>query len=401
MPVESPPRAGWLPLPGPAIVRNMTIQAVQTRVGVPFLDLAPIHAPLQRAILADVAALIDTGAFTNGPAVPAFEREFAAYCGVAHCAGLASGLDALRLALLALGVEPGDEVIVPADTFIATFEAVSQAGAVPVPVDVLEDDYNIDPAAVAAAITPRTRAILPVHLYGQLADMRALVEVAARHDLVVVEDACQAHGASRDGIRAGAAGHAAAFSFYPGKNLGAFGDAGALVTPDEETAARVRALREHGQRAKYRHELEGYTARLDTIQAIVLSHKLRRLDAWNEARRAQARTYTERLNGIGDLILPPVAPASEPVWHLFPIRTGAPTKLADFLAERNIGTGRHYPEPPHLSGAYRHLGLGEGSFPVTEALARQCLSLPVFPGMTEQQLAAVCDGVAAFFGDGA
>jgi dTDP-4-amino-4,6-dideoxygalactose transaminase len=383
------------------MVRNMTIQAVQTHVRVPFLDLAPIHAPLKEAILADIAALIDTGAFTNGPAVSAFEQQFAGYCGVAHCVGLASGLDALRLALLALGVEPGDEVIVPADTFIATFEAVSQAGAVPVPVDVLEGDYNIDPEAVAAAITLRTKAILPVHLYGQLAHMRALADIASRHDLVVIEDACQAHGASRDGIRAGAAGHAAAFSFYPGKNLGAFGDAGALVMPDEKTATRVRALREHGQRAKYRHELEGYTARLDTIQAIVLTHKLRCLDAWTEERRAQARTYAERLSGIGDLTLPPVAPRSDPVWHLYPVRTAEPMRLAEFLAERGIGTGRHYPEPPHLSAAYRHLELGAGSFPVTEALARDCLSLPVFPGMTEQQLAAVCDGVAAYFGDGA
>jgi dTDP-4-amino-4,6-dideoxygalactose transaminase len=369
-------------------------------VRVPFLDLAPSHTPLKAAILSEISELIDSGAFTNGPQVASFERDFAAYCGTSHCVGLASGLDALRLALLAAGITPGDEVIVPADTFVATLESVTQAGGVPVPVDVTEVDYNLDPAAVEAAITPRTRFLLPVHLYGQLSDMRALLEIAARHDLVVVEDACQAHGATRDGIRAGTAGHASAFSFYPGKNLGAFGDAGALVTDDEELAGAVRALREHGQRAKYMHELEGYTARLDTIQAIALSHKLPQLDGWNDERRAQARFYGEALAGVGDLVLPPVAPGSEPVWHLYAIRTQDPVALGDFLRERGVGTGRHYPEPAHLSGAYRHLGHGPGSFPISEAIARECLSLPVFPGMTEEQLEAAAAGVAAFFADG-
>jgi dTDP-3-amino-3,4,6-trideoxy-alpha-D-glucose transaminase len=378
----------------------MAVSETRADVRVPFVDLAPSHAPVADAILRDIAELVGSGAFSNGPQVAAFEREFAAYCGVEHCVGLASGLDALRLALLAAGIAPGDEVIVPANTFVATFEAISQAGGVPVPADVSERDYNLDPAAVEAAITPRTRFLLPVHLYGQLADMRALMEIAARHGLLVLEDACQAHGATRDGVRAGAAGHSAAFSFYPSKNLGAFGDAGALVTPDAELAGLMRALREHGQRAKYRHELEGYTARLDTIQAIALSHKLPLLDGWNEDRRGQAASYTERLAGVGDLELPPVAENSEPVWHLYPVRTAEPERLGAFLGERSVGTSRHYPEPAHLSGAYRHLGYAEGAFPVSEAIARECLSLPVFPGMREEQLEATVAAVEAFFRDG-
>ncbi len=373
----------------------------QQHVGVPFVDLAPVHAPIAEAILSDISELIESGAFTNGPQVAAFEAELAAYCGVAHCIGLASGLDALRLAFLAAGIADGDEVIVPANTFVASFEAISQAGGVPVPVDVSETDYNLDPDAVAAAVTPRTRFLLPVHLYGQLADMRALLEVAARDELVIVEDACQAHGATRDGIGAGTAGRAAAFSFYPSKNLGAFGDAGALVTGDEELTSEVRALREHGQSAKYRHELEGYTARLDTIQAIVLLHKLPLLDGWNDERRAQARFYDEALAGVGDLVLPPVAPSSDPVWHLYPIRTADPEGLGRFLGERSIGTSRHYPEPAHLSAAYRHLGYEQGSFPVAEAIARECLSLPVFPGLREEQLEATVAGVRSFFADAA
>jgi dTDP-4-amino-4,6-dideoxygalactose transaminase len=264
-------------------------------------------------------------------------------------------------------------------------------------VDVSERDYNLDVAAVAAAITPRTRFLLPVHLYGQLADVRALADIAARHDLQLLEDACQAHGAERDGVRAGAAGTAAAFSFYPGKNLGAMGDAGALVTDDAELAARVRALREHGQRAKYVHELEGYTARLDTLQALVLSRKLPLLDGWNEERRAAAAFYTAELAGVGDLVLPPVPDGSDPVWHLYVVRTAEPDRLAAALAERGVATGRHYPQPPHLSGAYAWLGHRRGEFPVTEALADELLSLPIFPGITEEQLHAVAAAVADAF----
>jgi dTDP-4-amino-4,6-dideoxygalactose transaminase len=364
---------------------------------VPFLDLRTVHDELADEILGDIAALIETNAFANGPAVAEFERAFAAYCGAEHCVGLSSGLDALRLGLIAGGLETGDRVIVPAHTFIASFEAIAQAGGVPVPVDVSEQDYNVDPEAVRAAVDERTRFLLPVHLYGQLADMVALEDIALRHDLMIVEDAAQAHGASRDGRAAGVTGLAGAFSFYPGKNLGAMGDAGALLTDSAALAETMRALREHGQTAKYKHELEGWTARLDTIQALVLLRKLPLLAGWNEQRRTAAAWYTGALAGVGDLRTPVVPDGSEPVWHLYVIRTGRRDELAEFLRGRGIGTGVHYPEPPHLVPPYAHLGYGRGSLPVAEALAQEVLSLPMFPGITEEQSAVVVDSIAAFF----
>jgi len=375
----------------------MATVAVKPAAAVPFFDPGPSIDWMRAALLGDIADLLDSGAFTNGPHVARFEEAFATYCGTSECVGLGSGLDALRLALLAAGLEEGEEVVVPANTFIATFEAVTQAGGVPVAADILETDYNLDPAAVEAAITPRTRVLMPVHLYGQMADMRALSALAQRHGLAVLEDACQAHGAERDGLRAGANGLAGAFSFYPAKNLGAMGDAGALVTDDAELASQVRALREHGQRAKYVHDAVGFTARLDTIQALVLLRKLPHLDCWNEQRRALATLYTEALTGIGDLRMPQVVDNSQPVWHLYVVRTADPQGLADFLALRGIGSGRHYPQPPHLSPAYAGLGYRSGSFPVSEALAREVISLPLFPGMTESQLAAVIDAVSEYF----
>jgi dTDP-4-amino-4,6-dideoxygalactose transaminase len=367
---------------------------------VPFIDLSPVHGPLKAAIVDDLTRLVDTGAFINGPEVAQFETDFAEYCGTTHCVGVASGLDALRLALLAGGIEPGDEVILPANTFAATIEAVVQARATPVLVDASLTDYNIDVDAAADAVSKRTRFILPVHLYGQLADMRRLRAVCKASGIGLIEDACQAHGAMRDGLRAGAGGLAAAFSFYPAKNLGAFGDAGALVTNDSAFAARVRALREHGQVEKYRHEFEGYTARLDTVQAVVLLHKLPLLDSWNEARRAARAFYDEALEGVGDLVSPPTTPRSLPVWHLYVTRTHHRNALADFLSARSITTGRHYPEPIHLSAAFSHLGYSEGAFPVTEALASELISLPIFPGITEQQMTLVAGGIRDFFGHG-
>lgn len=371
----------------------MTPGTATTTPTVPFLDLRPSNDSLKYTLLAAFEELIDTGAFINGPAVADFESAFAAFCRRDECIGVASGLDALRLALLAGGFEPGDEVIVPANTFIATLEAVSQAGGVPVVVDASEADLNLDPAAARAAITPRTRFLMPVHLYGQMADMRRLEELG----VPIVEDACQAHGASRDGALAGELGFAAAFSFYPGKNLGAFGDAGALVCDDSELATTVKALREHGQRAKYHHELVGFTSRLDTIQAIVLRWKLPLLRAWNDERRAAARFYSDALADVGDLELPPVAPGSDPVWHLYVIRTEDPRGLADHLRAGSIGCGFHYPEPVHLSQAYEHLGHLAGSFPVAERAAARVLSLPIFPGITEPQLEAVVERVRSFF----
>ncbi len=378
----------------------MTQPLLAGRIAVPFVDLGLSNEPIRAEFLEAVSALVDSGAFVNGPPVAAFERAFAAYCGTADCVGLASGLDALRLAFLAAGIQPGDEVIVPAQTFVATLEAVTQAGGRPVLAEIGELDYALDARAAEAAVTSRTAFLLPVHLYGQMADMHALRSLAERRGLAIVEDACQAHGAERDGLRAGAAGLAGAFSFYPAKNLGAMGDAGALATDDAGLASTVRALREHGQRSKYRHDLEGYTARLDTIQAIVLELKLRLLDGWNEERRAAARFFGEALAGVGDLVLPTVAPGSKPVWHLYVVRTADPDSLATFLAERGIATGRHYPEPVHLAPAYAGLGYAAGAFPIAEQLARDGLSLPIFPGISESQLTAVGEAVHAYFRDG-
>ena len=371
--------------------------AARPALAVPFLDLRPSDAPLKEELLEAVSELVDSNAYTNGPDVALFENAFASYCGTREAIGVASGLDALRLALLACGIGPGDEVIVPALTFVATLEAVTQAGAQPVVVDVSASDYCIDPPAVEAASGRGARFLVPVHLYGQLADMGRLADDATREGLLVVEDACQAHGAERDGLRAGATGVAGCFSFYPGKNLGAMGDAGAVTTSDPELARRVRALREHGQTAKYVHELEGWTSRLDTIQALVLRRKLELLDGWNTQRRAAARYYREHLAGVGDLGLPSVLGGRAPVWHLFVVTTADPDGLAGFLADRRIASARHYPQPVHLTTAYAHLGYRTGDFPVAEAVARECLSLPIFPGITEAQLGAVVEGVQAFF----
>jgi dTDP-4-amino-4,6-dideoxygalactose transaminase len=378
----------------------MTTRAIPVGADVPFVDLKAQHVHLRSDIAADLLRIVDSSAFINGPDVTAFEAAFAKYCGAGEAVGLSNGLDALRLGLLASGIRPGDEVIVPAMTFIATWEAVSQAGAVPRPVDISERDYCIDPDAMAAAVGPGVRGIVPVHLYGQLADVDALRDVARHNDVVIVEDAAQAHGAERNGRRAGGHGWLAAFSFYPTKNLGAFGDAGAATTDDPEIASRLRALREHGQRSKYTHGEVGWTARLDALQAVVLHRKLALLDQWNAQRRVVAAQYHEALEGLGDLALPPLLNPDGHVWHLFVVRTGDPDGLARHLAACGIGTGRHYPEPPHLSGAYRDLGYGPGAFPIAERLAAECLSLPMFPGMTEPQIERVVDALASWFRGG-
>jgi dTDP-4-amino-4,6-dideoxygalactose transaminase len=376
------------------------LSAGSPAVRVPLLDLGASHRDLRRDLVATFGELIDSGAFTNGPQVAELEAAFARYCDVPFCIGLASGLDALRLALVAIEPEPGEEAILPANTYVATAEAVVQAGLVPVLADVSTRDYNVDHDAVKAAVTSRTRVVVAVHLYGQMADTVRLLADARSRGLDVVEDACQAHGARRDGLGAGAAGRAGAFSFYPGKNLGAFGDAGALVTGDERLAARVRALREHGQTAKHRHEAVGYTARLDTVQAAVLLRKLPLLPGWTEERRTIACAYSEALAGVGDLRLPPVPPGSEPVWHLYEIRTGRADKLAAFLEERGVQTGRHYPSPVHLTPAFAHLGHGPGAFPVSEALALELVSLPIYPGLGDDRLDIVVTAIREFFDHG-
>jgi dTDP-4-amino-4,6-dideoxygalactose transaminase len=370
------------------------------RQSVPFVDLSASNGQVADAILARQSALVDRGAFINGQAVSEFEESFARYCLRDLCVGVASGLDALRLALLALDIGPGDSVIVPAMTFVATFEAVAQVGATPIPVDVVEADCGMAPDAAAAAIDGRTTTILPVHLYGQMADMRRLTSLAVSKGLSVVEDACQAHGARRDGVVAGSASDAAAFSFYPAKNLGAWGDAGALVTDRPEVADTVKALREHGQVSRYQSSFIGYTARLDAMQAVVLSEKLAHLDDWNLQRTVTASAYMAALAEVGDLVLPQVVEGSQHVWHLYTIRTRDPGALATFLAERGIGTGRHYPEPPHLSKAFAYLDRCRGEFPVAEAIARETLSLPLFPGIDEGQVGTVVEAVRAYFADG-
>ena len=370
-----------------------------TSVDVPFVDLSSSHALIRDDVLAGVEALLESGAFTNGPQVAAFEQAFAAACGVHEAVGVASGHDALRLGLLALGLEVGDEVVIPAQTFVSTAEAVVQAGGTPVLADVDATTSCLDPDAFEAALTTRTRFVIPVDLFGQLADYGRLQQVADRHDIVVLEDAAQSHGARRDETSAGAFGDAAAFSFYPGKNLGAMGDAGALVTDDPDVADRTRALREHGQREKYRHEIVGCTARLDTVQALFLSLKLPHLAAWNEERRRVARRYHELLDGTGDLELPADGGDAH-VWHLYVVRTGQPEELAAHLRALGVSVGRHYPLPVHLNPAFASLGHAEGSFPVAERWARECLSLPIFPGITEEQVDAVADGVTSWFAGG-
>ena len=374
---------------------------VEAVTEVPFVELGGrFHRPLKERLLSALDDLIDTGAFINGPPVGEFEDAFASFVGTMWCVGTASGLDALRLGLIAAGLEPGDEVILPANTFVATFAAVVQAGGVPVPIDVSERDYNLDVEAAAAALTPRTRFLLPVHMYGQMTDMRGVAEVAAQRagrELIVFEDACQAHGASRDGLRAGTVGAAAAFSFYPSKNLGALGDAGALVTDDDRIANATRALREHGQQHKNEYVLPGYTARLDTVQALVLREKLAHLDDWNRERAAAAASYDERLRELADVATPPVPGGSNPVWHLYVARVPDAAATAEFLARHSIQTGRHYPVPAHLSPAYASLGYRRGSFPITERLSRELLSLPLFPGITTQEIDRVVDAIAGFF----
>jgi dTDP-4-amino-4,6-dideoxygalactose transaminase len=368
-----------------------------TALEVPFVDLGALHANLKEDILASLGDLIDHSEFGTGAAVAAFEEAFATFCGTSRCVGVSSGIDGLRLLLAAAGVSPGDEVIVPAMTFIATFAAVSQLGATPLPVDISPDDYTIDPAALEAVIRPRVRCLTPVHLYGQLADLARIHAIAANRDLVVVEDACQAHGAARDGLVPGRGTAGAAFSFYPAKNLGAMGDAGAVVTDDEAIVDRVRMLREHGQRVKNRHDQIGWTGRLDAFQAAVLTCKLPHVAEWNAERRAVAQFYAELLAGVGDLMLPRAAPQSDHVWHVYVVRTGDPVALADHLRARSIATGRHYPTPPHMTEAYAHLGYGPGSFPVAEELGRTCLSLPIFPGMTQEQVEAVATAIEGYF----
>ncbi|CAM5443713.1 UDP-4-amino-4,6-dideoxy-N-acetyl-beta-L-altrosamine transaminase [Thauera mechernichensis] len=356
---------------------------------IPFLDVGAAYLELKPEIDAAIARVLDSGWYILGPEVDAFEAEYAAYCEAEHAIGVANGLDALHLALLAMGVGPGDEVIVPSNTYIATWLAVSQCGATPVPVEPVEATYNIDPARIEAAITPRTKVILPVHLYGQPADLDPILAIARKHGLRVLEDAAQAHGARYKGRRIGAHGDAVAWSFYPGKNLGALGDGGAVTTNDPELADRIRVLRNYGSRVKYVNEVKGFNSRLDPIQAAVLRVKLRVLDEWNARRRGIAQRYLEGLAGSG-LVLPQVADWAEPVWHLFVVRHPERDALVQRLHEAGVGTLIHYPVPPHLQAAYAEMGFGVGAFPVAERMAGEVVSLPMGGQMAAEGVEVIC-----------
>jgi dTDP-4-amino-4,6-dideoxygalactose transaminase len=344
-----------------------------------------------------VAGVLDSGWYIGGSHVEAFEREFAAYSEAAHCVGVANGLDALTLALEAFGVGPGDEVIVPSHTFIATWLAVSRRGAAIVPVEPDPATLNIDPARVEAAITGRTRAIIPVHLYGQPVDLDPILEIAQHRDLVVIEDAAQAHGARYKGRRIGSHGHAVAWSFYPGKNLGAMGDAGAVTTNDAEAAKRIRALGNYGSSLKYVNDVRGYNSRLDPLQAAILLVKLRHLDEWNARRAAIAAFYTDRLSGLG-AGLPHVPNWAEPAWHLFVVQTPERDRLAAQLREAGVQTIIHYPIPPHLQAAYADIELKAGALPEAERLAKTVLSLPIGPQLAQDDAERVVTAVRSVMG---
>lgn len=365
---------------------------------VPFLDLVAHHAPIREQVDAAIAEVIDSGAFAGGPFVARFEDEFAAYCGSGSAIGVGSGTEALWLTLLALGVGPGDEVVTVPSTFLATVEAISFCGARPVFVDIDERTYTLDPDQLERAISPRTKVIIPVHLFGQMADMDPIVRIAARHDLTVVEDACQAHGARYHGKRAGTLGIAGCFSFYPGKNLGAFGEAGAVVTNDAALEAKIKELRDHGQVRKYFHSSIGWNARMDGIQGAVLSIKLARLDAANAMRRAHAGLYDELLSGLDSILTPVAMPFNEHIYHAYAIRVPDRDRILRELADRGISCAIHYPIPVHLQEAYRELGLNAGAFPVSEQCANEFLSLPMYPELTEEQIGCVANELKACAG---
>jgi dTDP-4-amino-4,6-dideoxygalactose transaminase len=357
---------------------------------VPFVDLQAQYRSIKDEIDVAIARVLDNASFILGREVEAFEAAFAEYTGARFCIGVNSGTAAIQLAVTACGLGAGDEVIVPANTFFATAEAVSTAGATPVFVDSDPVSYNIDVSKIEAAITERTRAIIPVHLYGQAADLDAIFSLAERHNLIVIEDAAQAHGSKYKGRRVGALGCAGCFSFYPGKNLGAYGEGGAVVTNDEEVARRVRLLRDHGSAQKYTHEIVGYNFRLEGIQGAVLNVKLRHLDGWNELRREHAARYRELLRESG-LLLPVEMPYAEHVYHLYVVQSERRDALQQTLNESGVQTGIHYPIPIHLQPAYASLNYRRGDFPEAERQAARVLSLPMFPELTDEQMMRVAE----------
>ena len=367
---------------------------------VPFVDLVAQYESIAEEIDRAFHEVTASAQYVLGARVERFEQEFAHFVGAEYAVGVGSGLDALRLGLLALEIGPGDEVIVPANTYIATALAVSEVGADVVLVDCDPSTYNVDPAAVAGAMTSRTRALLPVHFTGQAAEMKPLLDLAASNGLAVVEDAAQAHGTLYEGRPCGSLGKLACFSFYPGKNLGAYGDGGMVTTSDPTVVERTRRLRNYGERAKYHHVVKGVNSRLDGLQAAFLSVKLPHLTSWNEARLFHADTYTAELDGVGDLAWQQRSNSSTHVYHLFIVETAERDALRNFLTERGIQTGIHYPIPIHLQEAYNDLGLGPGAFPHAERLAQESLSLPMYPELTEEQIRSVANAIREFFASG-
>ncbi|MFH1285250.1 MAG: DegT/DnrJ/EryC1/StrS family aminotransferase [Candidatus Micrarchaeota archaeon] len=361
-----------------------------------FVDLKKQYESIKPEIDAGIARVIGNTSFILGSDVEEFEKEFAAFCGAKHAIGVASGSDALILGLKALGVGSGDEVISVPNTFIATLDGIANNGAKPVLVDVEEDTQDMDVPKVEGAITSKTKAILPVHLFGQSVDMGPLMEIAEKHGIPVVEDACQAHGARYKRKRVGTFGKLSCFSFYPGKNLGAYGDGGAVVTNDDAIAEKIKLLRNYGQKVKYYHTLVGHNSRLDSLQAAILRAKLKHLDSWNKKRNEHAKKYNELLSGVKGIITPVEKEYAEHVFHLYVIRNKKRDALGEFLKKKEIFTGIHYPVPLHMQEAYKYLGYKEGAFPVAEKCAREILSLPMFAELNDEEIERVVDGVKEF-----
>lgn len=368
----------------------------QETVAVPYMDLPAQIKPLRTELDEAVARVIDNTAFCLGSEVFAFEKEFAEYCGVKHALGINSGTSALHLALKALDIGPGDEVVTTPYTFVATSWAIDYVGAKPVFVDIDDKSFNMDPELTEKAITKNTKAILPVHIYGQPFDVDRFLEIGEKHGIPVIEDAAQAHGAKYKGVRVGGLGVMSCFSFYPGKNLGAFGEGGALLTNDDKLAERVKSLRDHGSKVRYYHDEVGYNYRMEGIQGAVLSVKLKHLESWNKRRREIAAEYDRELAGL-PLRLPEIEDFAETVYHLYVIRSDKRDALKAHLDANKIGNGLHYPLPLHLQKAFAHLGYREADFPVSEKAAKECLSLPIFPEMTEKQINSVIAAIKKFF----
>lgn len=364
---------------------------------IPYLSFEKINGDVRQELSSAFERVINSGWYILGSEVAAFEKEYALYNNTTHCAGTANGLDALILALKALGIGPGDEVIVPSNTYIASWLAVSYVGAIPIPVEPVIATYNIDPALIEAKITSATKAIMPVHLYGQCCEMEAIISIAQKHNLFIVEDNAQAQGATCNGKLTGSMGHINGTSFYPGKNLGAYGDAGAITTSNEQYDKRVRVLRNYGSEKKYYNQEKGINSRLDELQAALLSVKLKRLNDWTAERIRLAAVYNEALKNIPGLILPAIAEGCTHVYHIYMVRTTRRDELQQYLTQSGVGSLIHYPVPPHLQNAYTELGYKKGDFPLAEEIAETCLSIPLYPGLSQEDQSKIINTIKNFF----